>query len=201
MKNLLFPTCPCLVMWLFTVAAPCSGQGTAPPAGADDASSPQQKESQRIRKIMDWAKQAQPTQKELMLKLYEPVLDGCKHDYPRNQQFAELCQGRADDAAKNSQEKTAEKWAKATRLFLALAQQDSIILKALPAGDGTALDAAFAEIPRLERQILEVTEHPVRRNWNLPGELSGGSVRKPVPATAPASTAPAPVPPPATPTK
>ena len=192
MNKLLLSTCVFLGLWVLGPAGTSRAQQAVPPAAAEDASSPQQKESLRIRKIMEWAKQAKPTQKELMLKLYEPVLDGCRKDYPHNQQFAELCQGRANDAAKNGQEKTAEKWTKAAQLFVALAQQDSIILKALPAGDGKALDADFAEIPRIERQILDVTEHPVKRTWYLPGELGGGSVQKPVPATPPAPTAPAP---------
>jgi len=172
-----------LVVGLLSALVSDAADPNLPSAGKDGNQfvSPQQKESLRVRNIMDWAAKEHPSQKELLARIYEPVINGNKQDYPRNQRSSQLYMDRANDAAKNNQDKVAKALHQTAQAYFDLSQQNLKVLKALDAGDGPALDAAFAQMRKLELQILTLTEHPVKREWFMPGDFGNA------PATAAAT--------------
>jgi len=133
--------------------------------------------------VMDWAKKAHPTQQELMYKIYEPILLGCRKDYPKVQQTAQVMSDRADQASNNGQEKSAAKYQTAARLYLKLADAYVTVVTAFDKSDGTALQAAFEAIPKLEVAIFAATDKTPKRDWVLPTDFA--------PAAAPAARKPA----------
>ena len=152
-------------------------------ADANQYLSARDKESLRIRAVMDWAKKAHPTQQQLMYKIYEPILLGCRKDYPKVQQMAQVMSDRADQASSNGQDKSVAKYQTAARLYLKLADEYVAVVTAFDKSDGAALQAAFEAIPKLEAKIAEATDKAPKRDWVLPTDFA--------PAAAPAAKKPA----------
>jgi hypothetical protein len=192
---------PCLALWLCGTLAASYGQATKPPAAAAPAAAPAapvlsreqekkltpaQKEALRLRRVMDWARETNPTQKQLLYRIYEPVIEGCRRDYPRNQSFAQTCREKAGDAAQRGQDRSADSFSKAAKLFQELAKQNQAVVRAIEAGDAQALEAACVAIPEIETQIQQLTERRVERDWLLPGELQRAAAPPAPPAPAPA---------------
>jgi len=175
-----------LVLIVAGVAVQAQQAAPAVPKGGGDANqylSPRDKESLRIRAVMDWAKKTHPTQQQLMYKIYEPILLGCRKDYPKVQQMAQTMSSRAEDAQSKGQEKSVAKYQTAARLYLKLADEYVAVVTAFDKSDGTALQAAFDAIPKLEAKISDAVGKIPKRDWVLPTDFA--------PAAAPAAKKPA----------
>ena len=177
-----------LFLVLIVAGVAVQAQQAAPAArksGGDPSQylSARDKESLRIRAVMDWAKNAHPTQQQLMYKIYEPILLGCRKDYPKVEKMAQLMSDRAGQAQSNGQEKSTAKYQVAARLYLKLAEEYVAVVTAFDKSDGAAMQAAFEAIPKLEAKIADATDKAPKRDWVLPTDFA--------PAAAPAARKPA----------
>jgi tRNA U34 5-carboxymethylaminomethyl modifying GTPase MnmE/TrmE len=144
--------------------------------------SPQEKELKRISGIIDWMRKTHPTHHAYVEKLYEPVLVGCRKDYPRNLKMAEFYNDKAAQAERANQAKNTENYTKAAQYYQALAEQNAKIVKAFADNKGETLDVAVDEMRKLEEWIQQVTGKAVERDWFLPGEVDGAGSTTPAPA-------------------
>ena len=145
--------------------------------------SPKDRENQRLQAVMDWAKKAHPTQQQLMYKIYEPILLGCRKDYPKVLQMAQTMDSRADDTQSKGQEKSAAQYRTAARLYEKLAEQYSVVVTSFENKNIPAMKKAFDAIPKLEAKIVEATGKSPKRDWVLPTDFA--------PTPAPAAKKPA----------
>ena len=118
-----------------------------------------------------------------MYKIYEPILLGCRKDYPKVQQMAQTMSSRAEDTQSKGQDKSAAKYQTAARLYLKLADEYVAVVTAFDKSDGAALQKAFEAIPKLEAKIFEATDKMPKRDWVLPTDFA--------PVAAPAARKPA----------
>jgi len=172
----------CSVLALIVLAG-LSAQAQKVQGNAQQFQSARDREDMRLRAVMDWAKKAHPTQRELLYKIYEPILLGCRKDYPKVLQMAQVMNERADDTQSKGQEKSAAQYRTAARLYEKLAEQYVAVVTAFDKSDGTALQKAFDAIPKLEAKIFDATGKGFKRDWVLPTDFA--------PTPAPAAKKPA----------
>ena len=174
MRSTSYPLLLLIVAVSFSALPALAQQRTAPiPAQREKPESmmsPQEKENKRIQELMEWRAKSHPTQLEYIRKLYEPVVAGCRKDYPRNLKMAEFYSDKAEKAQGANQAKNADAYAKAGEYYQALAKFNVQIVKALTENNGKDLDEAFAGILKLEGWIAQVTGKTVERDWFVPGE-------------------------------
>ncbi|MFA4943650.1 MAG: hypothetical protein WC789_02985 [Lentisphaeria bacterium] len=142
------------------------------PASGKKELTPQQKEMQRVAKIMAWARQAKPTQLELLRRMYEPIYKGNQQDLVSNQQYAQRCWAQAETIAKqaNARPEVVRQWQTAAKLYLELAKQNQAIVKTLDAGVFN-LAEPFAAIAKIEQQITQLTGKTPKRDWFMPSDF------------------------------
>jgi hypothetical protein len=192
---------PIVLLWVWVlVALPGAVGAVAASVGQGaDLATLREKEWQRLAQITAWAKGKKPTQKELFLKINEPILEGNKKDYTRNLGYAQKYRERAENAARSLKDKDAAQNAQVAELFEYYAKQNKRIVEAILKGDGKEMEAGFGEVKKIEARILKVTGQTYKREWLMPDELqtAGGAGTAPAPAPKPtqgqaaAGTAPA----------
>jgi hypothetical protein len=141
-------------------------KGHAPPA-----LTPAQQEAVRRRGVFQWAQQAKPGPKEFILRLYEPIIKGNKKDAERNQRASEQFLEKANDAQNNGQQEVYKKFQALGEAFRDLAAENTKIVAALTGQSGGDLDASFAAIRRIEKQVFDLTGRRIERDWFMPDEL------------------------------
>lgn len=128
------------------------------------------RENKRIQQVMAWAAQAKPSQKELLLKIYEPVVEGNKKDYARNLEYAKKYREKADDAARSMKDKDAKYYESVAQLLEYYAKQNKAVVEAILGGKGAAMEAALAEIRKVEDRFAKLTGQAYQREWLMPSE-------------------------------
>lgn len=145
--------------------------------------SPREKEAVRFKKVMRWAVQTNASQRDLVQRLYQPVIEGNKKDYARNVGLGEKFAKKADEASRKRDEDAMEKYQDVSMGFHALAKQNKAIVKAVGEGDGQALNEAFLMLKKIEKGIEKLTGKTLKRDWLMPEELSTRSADPELPSS------------------
>jgi hypothetical protein len=126
--------------------------------------------------ISEWIQRSHPDQRAILTRVYEPVIEGNRRDYPQNLRAAEYYQSLAQEAAKDKDRRASmETYASVAKSYMDLAKLNYAILKGMENFEIKAIQDALTAIPRAEESILEKTRHAPKRTWFLPAELAENS--------------------------
>jgi hypothetical protein len=142
------------------------------------------KELERRDKVWEWftTNVPRPTQREYLIEIHRPIIEGCREDYERNMKYAERFYRRAQDARDKGMEKSWRRSMMLAKAFKEYAEQNRTILEAVREENTEAMTEAMKAIAKIEQRIFDISGEVYKRKWLMPWELTGS----PPPIDAPA---------------
>lgn len=133
------------------------------------------KELERREKVWEWFKTGspRPTQRQYLMEIYRPIIEGCRNDYERNMKLADRFYRRAQDAREKRQEGSWRQNMLLAKAFKEYAEQNRTIVQAVMDEQPETMKEAMKKIATIEQDIYDISGELYKREWLMPWELTG----------------------------